>query len=183
MADPKGCHLLLKVVHQPNLRGQTERGSYKAFVVWWCKINTVRWKTPYLFEKTTDIRSVNVDGSWAGRKAQLVRQKTRLHAFSCTSADRINMLMDDMWDNIDSPNENGPHWGLWIQRWISDDLCRSDLTQAGVDLSCHVQWRRGEAFSKELQDVILMEQRWRGMSYQHTHTHSIIYNQWFLNVK
>lgn len=43
-------------------------------------------------------------------------------------------------------------------------------TQAGVDLSSHVQRRRGEALGKELQYIILKELRERGKSYQHTYT-------------
>lgn len=37
----------------------------------------------YLFEETTDLRSVDVHGRRTGRKAQLVTQKTWLHTFSC----------------------------------------------------------------------------------------------------
>ena len=35
-------------------------------------------------------------------------------------------------------------------------------TQAGVDLPGHIQWRGGEAFSKELQHIILKEVRGGG---------------------
>lgn len=48
-----------------------------------------------------------------------------------------------------------------------DSFLSEQPTQTGVDLSSHVQRRRGEALSKELQYIILKVLRERGKSYQH----------------
>lgn len=53
-----------------------------------------------------------------------------------------------------------------------DSLLSERPTQAGVDLSSHIQRRRGEALSKELQNIILKELQETGKSYQHIYTHN-----------
>ncbi len=44
---------------------------------------------PYLLEKTTDLRSIDVDGSWTSWKVQLVRQKTWFDTSRCTTKAKL----------------------------------------------------------------------------------------------
>lgn len=70
MADPKGRHLPLKVIHQSNLKQdrQTRREREKVIMCLFGDANTVRLKILNLFEKTADLRSVDVDGGRASWK-------------------------------------------------------------------------------------------------------------------
>lgn len=54
-----------------------------------------------------------------------------------------------------------------------DSLLSERPTQAGVDLSSHIQRRTGEALSKELQNIILEELQETAKSYQHIYTQSV----------
>ena len=53
----------------------------------------------YLLKKTTDLRSVNIDGSGATWKAQLVCQKTWFHTFSCSGKIFLLQIMHHFSDN------------------------------------------------------------------------------------